>query len=456
MAVEENYTDDAIITGTSKADEIFNGGSNVSINSGKGNDTIENWGRNVLFKYTGGNDSIHGFNETSTLQIASGKVDSLLKTDGDNYFLTVGKDTITLEGATWLNKVNIVDASGKAIKFKVNVVGTDDDDDIDNRDSKVTIDAGKGNDSITNWEEGSKVSISGGAGNDFIDNRDSKVTIDAGKGNDSIENLGDKVTIDGGTGNDTIRNLGDKVLFKYTGGNDLIDGFDSTSTLQIASGKMNSVVRTNGSDYFLTVGENTITLTEGYSLNKINIVDANGKAIKFTVDSKIIGTNGDDYLTNYFKKVTITSGEGDDTVYNGDWDNVGVNSVSMSSGAGNDDISNHGSKVTIDAGLGDDTISNSGKNVLFKYTGGNDIIGGFNKTSTLQIASNTLDSVIISTDEDYFLTVGKETVILRGAALLDKVNIVNSKGKAIKFKVKNITKTNTKDKITFNGSTSRD
>lgn len=51
-----------------------------------------------------GNDTIRGLNETSTLQIAG---TYSTKQSGDDIVVTVGKDKITLEGATSLSTVNI-------------------------------------------------------------------------------------------------------------------------------------------------------------------------------------------------------------------------------------------------------------------------------------------------------------------------------------------------------------
>ena len=126
---------------------------------------------------------------------------------------------------------------------------------------------------------------------------------------------------------------------------------------------MNTLVTSNGSDYFLSVGENVITLGGAASLDKVNIVNADGAEIDFKVN--VIGTDEDNYLHN-------------------DADGA-----------------------TIDAGTGNDYIFNSGNNVLFKYSGGNDAINGFNETSTLQIASGTMNTLIKSDGRDYFLTSAK-------------------------------------------------
>ena len=132
--------DNATISAGAGNDTIYNYGSQVSIDSGAGNDSIRNSGGqsvkiissdgdNYIYndyttkynsatqKYdsilpekvtivTGvGNDSILGFNETSTLEIASGSYSSTKS--GSDIVVTFGTGKITLVGAGSLEKLNI-------------------------------------------------------------------------------------------------------------------------------------------------------------------------------------------------------------------------------------------------------------------------------------------------------------------------------------------------------------
>ncbi|MBQ3337436.1 MAG: hypothetical protein IJG80_08545 [Selenomonadaceae bacterium] len=367
-------------------------------------------------------------------------------------------------------------------EYGVVVSGTSGDDSIRNVQAyDVTIDGGKGDDSITNGDvwtvyqksylvthSGDNISINANAGNDSILNGGNNVTIRGGAGDDWIFNNGSNVTIDGGKGNDSIQNVTSSnatingvskafnVLFVYNGGNDYIEGFDNTSALKIASGELDSVFNTNGSDYFITVGENVITLVGAAALEKVNIVTGKNKTVKFNVNANIIGTEGTDTIYNYIDGATINAGAGNDSIRNN------YSNVSINAGTDNDTIRNYASDVTIDGGKGDDYILNDfiynkyGENVLFVYSGGNDTIDGLNASSTLQIASGKMNSVVQSNGSDYFLTVGKNFVTLKGAAYRDKVNIVDAKGKAIDFTVKDITVKNEKDKRTLRGTADRD
>ena len=327
----------------------------MTINGGTGNDIIGNGyrGSNVKFIYSGGNDLITGFNSTSTLQISSGKVNSVVSSNGEDYFLAVGNSTITLMGAAELDKINIVNSKGNEINFKVQtpkIIGT------------------KAGDSMFNYIDGA--TINSGKGNDSINNRGSDVSITGGVGNDSIKNYGENSTIDGGKGNNYIYNgYGiSNVLFKHSGGNDTIDGFHSTfnttSTLQISSGTMNSIIASTGRDYFISVGKNIIRLNDVAYLNEGNIVNAKGKSIKFKVKDisrsneknkvKITCKAERDKITNTGNKVTIVGASGDDTVVSS-----GSN-VSIFGGIGNDSVRNTSAKVTIDGGEGDDKLFSGG------------------------------------------------------------------------------------------------
>ena len=79
--------------------------------------------------------------------------------------------------------------------------------------------------------------------------------------------------------------------------------------------------------------------------------------------------------------------------------------------------------VTIDAGAGNDTIVNSGANVTFIYSGGNDVIQGFNATSTLSIGGSYSS---VASGDDLILTVGDGSITLAGAASLNAVNIISN------------------------------
>ena len=151
-------------------------------------------------------------------------------------------------------------------------------------------------------------------------------------------------------------------------GNDTIVGFDEDATLQIESGTVDNV-NSNGTDIFLTIGQNFITLADAAQLDSLNIVDAQGNVIDVGV-IEIQGTDGDDNIT------------------------TGVSNKVIRTGAGNDYISNDGDKNTIVGGDGNKTVSFGGnENVITLGNGNNNITGyGNNLTISTGNGNNYIDS----------------------------------------------------------------
>ena len=247
--------------------------------------------------------------------------------------------------------------------------------------------------------------ISGTSGDDTISNGGwrggyyhagySEVTIDAGDGSDSVESDGgSNVSINGGANNDTLRNYSS---------NATIDGGDDDDFIQ------NGIL----SEYGLYGGKYTSRGGE---------------------NSNVFGGAGNDYIYNLSDFVTIDGG------------------------AGNDSIRSEGDDLTIAGATGDDTIfldsesdaadNNSSENVLISYaTGdGNDLIQGFNDSSTLQITSGSIDKMS-SNDSDIFLTVGEGVITLESALGLSSINLADEFGNPIEFAVTDFNGTEDADQI---------
>ena len=382
--IDVRLSTDVTIDGGKGNDVIKNTGNNIIISGGESNDTIynacerlsngsiyymdNNYGKNVLFKYTlgDGNDLIYGFKANSTLSITGGVYATTTK-NGNDVIVTVGRDKITLQGAATLSTVNIVETpiSKNYNQSNTIIYGTNSDDTITNSGDKVTIQALRGNDSINN--KAANVSVDGGEGADKIINSGKNVTITPQDGNDTVSNEADNVTITGGAGNDSVFSKGKNVV---------INGGDGADTIE------------NNSD---------------------------------TVS--IAGAAGDDFIKNTGSKATIDGGAGNDTITSKS------TSTSISTADGNDLISLSSSyKNTIQGGKGSDTVKldMNSTEIFIQYNlgDGDDVIEGFNSTSTLRIGNgdNTYSWSISGNDRIITVEDGGK-ITLKGAATLATVNI---------------------------------
>ena len=190
----------------------------------------------------------------------------------------------------------------------------------------------------------------------------------------------------------------------------------------------NSLVSgTAGNDYILNGGSNS-------SLEGVTIDAGSGDDTIHSDNSyysKIYAGEGDDSIKNLAWNalhVTIYGEDGNDYIHNM------VPKVLIYGGSGNDVIDNSDAKdnedVTINGGAGDDYVYNDSQKILFQYaTGdGNDLIEGFNETSTLQICGgNGTYSSQVSGD-DIIVTVVDGKITLVGATSLATVNVEGTKG----------------------------
>ncbi len=402
-------------------DSIHNdGGANISISGGDGNDTISNIANinrelptNTTIIGGAGDDSIenHGSNTSisggigndTIMNTSYGTNTTLLGGAGNDYISNYGENVRINSGT---GNDNISNYIGENVT--INALGGNDT--ISNYSSKVTIEGGSGDDSIYN--EGSNTSISGGIGNDTIMNTSygTNTTLLGGAGNDYISNYGENVTIEGGSGNDSIYNEGSNILFqhKFGNGNDIIEGFNETSTLDIGLETFASIK--SGNDLIIKVGDDEITLTGAATLSTVHIKGVNDEILKVNntkdnvsivgglyddtiknsgknvtifgnggndsiknsgSEAKIYGGKGNDIVRNYINNVTINGDEGSDRLFN-----YRHNYVLMNGGAGSDSIVNNGSFVTIQAQGGNDSISNlrNGSNSIILSGSGNDSI----------------------------------------------------------------------------------
>ena len=289
---------------------------------------------NVSISLGAGNDSIYIDAVSDSVSSNESKV-SVDAGEGDNYIkLDFGyKNTIT-------------SGSGKDL---VEVM----------RGSNMNISTGAGNDTILgvlstadleseedNWTFGSNAIIDGGAGNDYIaPHYTDNSSIFGGAGNDTIINNGANTTINGGAGNDYIEltnNLRDDTgdyegqVIEASAGNDTIYG--ATSNTSIVGTFTSSSV--SGDDVILTSAEGTLTIIDG----KGETFYINGA--ETTIDENMTASN----IENTVANILLEGTELNDTISNGG------DNVTIDSGAGNDEIAVVADNVSINTGEGNNTV----------------------------------------------------------------------------------------------------
>ncbi|MBD3879064.1 MAG: hypothetical protein SR1Q5_05175 [Quinella sp. 1Q5] len=360
MARIYNVTDETLISGTAYNDLITNSGSNVSIDSGKGKDTINNGYGNAGY-YDGRLSAYESLKGGSNVSIVGGTGNDHIYNFGDTVTIDAGDGNDTVYNGDDVDTTNAIKGSSN-----VSIVGGTGNDYFHNTGDSVTINGGDDNDDITNT--GSNVLIGTGSGRNTVrngtyydDNGGSNVTIKGGAGKDSLVSwFGDSITIDGGDGNDYLKN--------YNG---------ESKNVSMFGGKGNDTIKNRSSQ---------VTINGG---------------------------SGNDSIDNDGSNVSINGGSGNDSI-----DNDGSN-VSINGGSGDNSIYNDSSNVSINGGSGNDTIETYRySNALIKYnpSDGNDLITGFNSDSTLQIGDGTATYSNKIVGNDVIVTVGKGKITLAGAA----------------------------------------
>lgn len=375
-----NTVDNVIVCAQSGNNSINNTGYAVVIDGGTGNDTIDNGGYYNEVYYNG---------DFSTISGGEGS-DLITNYIGRNVTIAGGVDNDSIYN--YSDSVSIYGGAGNdSICNSYDV-------------EHVTINGGDGNDSIYNYE-GSNVIISGGDGDDYIGNYYSNnVSIDGGAGDDTFTNNADNSTITGGEGNDSIYNRGSNVLIFTGDGNNTIENFGTSS----GDGSNVLIISGIGFDSITNRGKNVLLISNAGNDTIRNIADTvsisagdgddsidNGRGSTVTID----GGAGDDRIESNGDNVLIDGGAGNDSIKNEGGSNVTISGgdgadtiyndhpyVAVDGGTGDDYIDNryYGEHVTIEAGTGNDSIYSNNDNVKISVGDGNDSINNHSYYATIE------------------------------------------------------------------------
>ncbi|MBR4904975.1 MAG: hypothetical protein IKZ53_09925 [Selenomonadaceae bacterium] len=363
ITLREYYSDRFNIVDSKDAVKLFkfidNGDTGANLSSGNGNYFITNYAPNVTIKAGSGNDFIQNWNndeyddEGNLISrispdnsfIDGGKGNNRIVNDGNNSTIKAGSDNDYI----WNQGNDVSINSGAGDDTISNDIGA----------QNVFIDAGEGNnyigngngspDEFTDWG-GHSATIKAGAGNDEIFNIGSKVSINAGDGDNTISSSRDEVTIEAGAGNDNISHMSHKTLINAGDGNNSILSVGDNVTVNTGSG--NDFIDNNeGSELSVNAGAGD------------DFINSYGD--KATIEGGI----GNDSIDNWGNGSSLNGGEGNDLINNWYGDDLTING-----GAGNDTINNETGNSSIDAGAGDDVIQIKGDGSTINVSDGNDTI----------------------------------------------------------------------------------
>ena len=303
----------------------------MTIQSGAGDDTIEgsNFGEIYLFASNTGNNVVTNFGENDTLKCTAGKIQSLV---------TVGNDVVvSLKGSSYSGTVTLQNAAGHKFIQKDNVLTVN---------NITTIESGK-----------DKQKLIGTSGRDLIVNSHEGVTIQSGAGDDTIEGS----------------NFGEMYLFASNTGDNVIVDFGREDSIRCTAGSIKSIA-TVGNDVLVSMkgstASGTVRLIDAAGLNfvqngKYITVDGGVNRINNSADAtKVVGTDGADYIVNSGQYVSIDGNDGNDTIESSDF----------------------------------------GETFLFDAVDGDDVILGFDSLDALRIMTGAVQSASAS-GSDYVVKV---------------------------------------------------
>ena len=333
---------DVTVNGGTGADFISISGAKAQIDGGAGNDSIVAvGGTNDNITAGAGDDSVLGSITSGTVDLGSGNDFASLQGDSLTAYGQAGNDSISVSGSY------------------VTVYGGEGNDSLVAAGEHDYVDGGDGNDFISIG--GSNAEVYGQAGSDTIVVDGSSATVDAGAGNDSVVVKTGSATITLGDGRDTVSVGATGVsLQDYTYGTDVLvmgngKGADSTKTGEVAF-DTTGLVSVNGATA-------TITSTNGYYKAALASATDGSSSMRYAWVSDTASTIDLSSETNPFYVVadlndttgdSILGGRGNDSIIVGSNDTVnggrGKDSISIASGS-------TGVTVALSAGGSDDTVS---------------------------------------------------------------------------------------------------
>lgn len=206
----------------------------------------------------------------------------------------------------------------------------------------------------------------GGAGNDTIVGQGGADIVLADAGDDLVYGGAGRDTLNGGTGNDTLYGQG---------GIDVLSGDDGEDVL-VWSGL------TDSSDTFnSSTGQDTVEIRGTAGADTFRLGQTGSSMLVSSGAAVLTITGAIDEVGNPTERLAFNLLAGDDVMFIDDIDLVGVSSVVVNGGAGNDSIGAAGSNIggillVLNGEAGDDLIAGSNGQDVITGGLGNDVIRG--------------------------------------------------------------------------------
>ncbi|MBR6888052.1 MAG: hypothetical protein IKN16_06355 [Selenomonadaceae bacterium] len=248
---EQIIVEKAVKNGTDASEYIFAESNSwynsLTVNAGKGDDTIDAAGADILIYGGEGNDSVD--------------------VSGLGWYKNVVAGYVTVDGGAGNDTLWIGANMGSVDDYYSSINGGAGDDSIRVNGNYCTIEGGDGNDNIV---IDGKSAVDGGAGNDTIYTSEDS-TISGGKGDDLIKNESSSRYYTDSDGDFLRWAENEAVTYKYTAGdgNDTIENYVGKNTIQISGGSYTESIV--GEDVIIKVGNGSITLKDAKD-ETINIV----------------------------------------------------------------------------------------------------------------------------------------------------------------------------------------
>ncbi len=275
--------------------------------------------------------------------------------------------------------------------------------------------------------------VSASGYNIVLEGSDNKLLLSSGS-DDTIINKGTNNIIDGGDGTDVLNNYGTvtsasniETIIDWTNYTDL--GTESGS-LDFVPGE-SKVIKINGMLYYIentsatfynrlhystNTSTDVVTFSGGSSASvtfKITAADGQADNVLFNIIGGTLSTgNGNDSVTNSGQNAKIDAGSGNDVIIN---NNIAV----IDAGDGNDSVNNKAVYSTIGLGAGDDTVTNSNSIVTIDGGAGTDVV---NKINFYASTNTNVEKVIDWTNYTDLGTSSSTITVDAGSGQVVKIN----------------------------------